>query len=525
MALPVNYDTVPVRGRYVYLDGAPAQGQIRFTGKVLATSDATDTIIVPTTITATLDENGYFQVNIPATDDPDILPGGWTYTVQEALISGGGRTFELDVPLAAKVEGIDLSDVAPATPASGDPTAFVTLSSFAAHTHAVSSVPSYAPRTSLRTLPTETVISGFQAGHGWTRTSASGTVVDDATTFARGTQSFKMTTPNSAANAVFADLAGTWNLTGKQFKLYMRVSDYTKLTELWVYFGNSDMTSYYRFNLTYDPRTFRTGDWCVVTLNPASATVVGTPSWSTIQKVRLRAKDAATGTVDVWWGGLSHFDQPAQGVVSITFDDSYASDYTKARPIMDAYGYRGVSYTIAGNIGQANRLTLAQAQALQNLHGWDLAAHGSPDLTTLTATQLRAEFATIKKFLYENGLAKGADHYAFPMGRYNPLVQSISKEYFASTRTIDEYTETTIPGDPYRLRILNVTNNTTASAVATAVQAAVANKAWLILVYHQIVDTNADVDTKVLTASFQQHMADIAAAGAVVKTVSEVIAG
>lgn len=130
MALPVDYDTVPVRGRYVYLDGTPATGQIRFTGKVIVTSGATDTIIVPTSITATLDASGGFTVNLPATDDPDVLPNGWTYTVEEKLTPGGTRTFDIDVPLSAKAAGIDLSEVAPLSPSHGDPTAFPTLTMF-----------------------------------------------------------------------------------------------------------------------------------------------------------------------------------------------------------------------------------------------------------------------------------------------------------------------------------------------------------------------------------------------------------
>lgn len=130
MALPVNYDTVPIRGRYVYLDGRPAAGFIRFTGKVTAVSDATDTIILPATIAAALDANGEFVVEVPATDDPDIQPNGWTYTVTEQLANGGGRTYDIDVPLSAKAAGIDLSEVAPAAPASGSPTAFVTLTKF-----------------------------------------------------------------------------------------------------------------------------------------------------------------------------------------------------------------------------------------------------------------------------------------------------------------------------------------------------------------------------------------------------------
>lgn len=138
MSLPLNYDTVPVRGKYVYLDGTTASGQVKFSGKVAAISDAADTIILPNTIIAPLDADGSFTVNLPATDDPDVLPNGWTYTVTESLTGGSGRTYDIDVPISAKSTGIDLSDVAPRPAATGTSTAFVTLTAFAGHTHEVS---------------------------------------------------------------------------------------------------------------------------------------------------------------------------------------------------------------------------------------------------------------------------------------------------------------------------------------------------------------------------------------------------
>lgn len=130
MALPIDYDTITVRGKYVYLDGTPARGLIRFTGKIIATSASTKTIIIPATVSAALDENGQFSVLVPATNDPDIQPNGWTYTVSEELSNGGGRSYDIDIPLAAAASGIDLSTVAPVSPASGGPTAFVTLTMY-----------------------------------------------------------------------------------------------------------------------------------------------------------------------------------------------------------------------------------------------------------------------------------------------------------------------------------------------------------------------------------------------------------
>ena len=130
MALPLEYNTVTVTGRYVYLDGTPVRGSVKFTGKVIAVASESQTIIIPSAVNATLDDSGAFSVELPATDDPDIAPGGWTYKVQEVFTAGGGRTFEMDAPLAAGA--FDISSVAPTGPGEpGDPTVFVTVAALA----------------------------------------------------------------------------------------------------------------------------------------------------------------------------------------------------------------------------------------------------------------------------------------------------------------------------------------------------------------------------------------------------------
>lgn len=129
MPLPVDYNTVTVTGRYTYLDGNPAVGSVRFTGKGVSVSAETETVILPGTVVATL-VNGEFSIELPATNDPDIQPNGWTYSVEERFSNGGGRKYEIDVPYDAI--RIDLSTVAPVTASPGDPTAFVTLSAFEA---------------------------------------------------------------------------------------------------------------------------------------------------------------------------------------------------------------------------------------------------------------------------------------------------------------------------------------------------------------------------------------------------------
>ena len=117
MAFPADRYTVQITGRYVNLDGTPVQGVVTFTGKASATVTASRTMVVSNTITATLDADGAFAVPLVATDAADLRPNGWTYTVKEDF--DGGRTFEMAVPLSAKLTGIDLSMVDATAPSSG----------------------------------------------------------------------------------------------------------------------------------------------------------------------------------------------------------------------------------------------------------------------------------------------------------------------------------------------------------------------------------------------------------------------
>ncbi|MGI0013802.1 MAG: hypothetical protein ACREBU_10220, partial [Nitrososphaera sp.] len=54
------------------------------------------------------------------------------------------------------------------------------------------------------------------------------------------------------------------------------------------------------------------------------------------------------------------------------------------------------------------------------------------------------------------------------------------------------------------------------------VESAIASGDWLILVFHKIVDANANDELAYLTSDFEAIVDDIAASGADVMTVSEV---
>lgn len=104
MALPTNLSTVRVTGTFVTYDGQGVQGSVSFTPSLPASNpllDATEpTVIVPSRVTAGLDASGHFEIDLPATDDPDVVPDGFTYHVVEDFGSLGKREYDIDLPLA-----------------------------------------------------------------------------------------------------------------------------------------------------------------------------------------------------------------------------------------------------------------------------------------------------------------------------------------------------------------------------------------------------------------------------------------
>lgn len=120
MPLTPNWNLIQVVGTYVDMSGNPMSGTVTFTPDVsvtIAEDSVYKQLIVPLTISATLDGSGHFSVNLPASDDPDITPRGWTYNVVETMGSFT-RKYAITVPVST-VGPLDLSTVAPAVSSSG----------------------------------------------------------------------------------------------------------------------------------------------------------------------------------------------------------------------------------------------------------------------------------------------------------------------------------------------------------------------------------------------------------------------
>ena len=109
MALGANINTVTITGNYVDYEGNAIQGQVRFTLGDVLRSGIDDQMVAPSSVVVALSA-GAFTVTLPATNDPDVVPNPFTYTVEESF--PGGRTYTISVPYDT-VGSLDLADLSP----------------------------------------------------------------------------------------------------------------------------------------------------------------------------------------------------------------------------------------------------------------------------------------------------------------------------------------------------------------------------------------------------------------------------
>jgi len=109
MALASSLTTVTVNGNYVDYEGNAIQGQVRFTLNEVLRNGTDDQMVAPSSIVVAL-SSGAFSVNLPATNDPDIVPNPFTYTVEESF--PGGRSYTISIPYDS-AGSLDLADLSP----------------------------------------------------------------------------------------------------------------------------------------------------------------------------------------------------------------------------------------------------------------------------------------------------------------------------------------------------------------------------------------------------------------------------
>ncbi len=129
-----------------------------------------------------------------------------------------------------------------------------------------------------------------------------------------------------------------------------------------------------------------------------------------------------------------------------------------------------------------------------------------------------------KQFLLENGLNNGADHFAYPFGTFdNNMAMHLVQKYYDTARGVRGDIETLPVADQYRLRVMYIFNYTQPIQVSERIQDAMNNGDGLILLFHGIVNCNAnEIHGTYLKSNFEQIVDEVNKKGIEVMTVSQV---
>ncbi len=110
MPLPNNITTITLTGQFIDFTGSPVAGQVKITNPSFLVNAAADRMIVPTTLTTTLDNTGSFSLIVPITNDADLSPLNYVYSFEESFL--GGATYNISLP-ASLGASVDISDLRP----------------------------------------------------------------------------------------------------------------------------------------------------------------------------------------------------------------------------------------------------------------------------------------------------------------------------------------------------------------------------------------------------------------------------
>jgi peptidoglycan/xylan/chitin deacetylase (PgdA/CDA1 family) len=347
-----------------------------------------------------------------------------------------------------------------------------------------------------------TPFENFETLTDWTPPESPGSQ-ELSTNAKQGTYSLRQNIVNGASvsstKTISANLSNVKNFI---FWVYLQ-KDATFTGSLVIYLTST--TNFSKYFVAVLPYAAMNKGWNRLVIDKAKFTTANDDWTNTMVRLRVKVWPSAGETFYVCWDDL-RTDYIARPKVIITFDDGIQSFYDKAYPIMAANGQKGVSFVITDDIWKIGFLTLPEINELYAL-GWDISNHtkNHQHLTALSEEDMHTEIDVADTALSAYTSRK---FFAYPYGDYNSTII----DYLKSKRYA--FARTTIRGDyqphfnlsedlQYQMKGSVVANYTTVAQVQDWIDAVINQKGLLVLAFHRIVDSGADISEKYLTADFQ----------------------
>ena len=158
-----------------------------------------------------------------------------------------------------------------------------------------------------------------------------------------------------------------------------------------------------------------------------------------------------------------HGTLPARPIV-ITFDNGYIPQATFAPAVLSRYGWPGVLNEIT-----ADHLSDARLRSLLRI-GWEIDSHSvtHPDLTTLTANELRYQLIASRRFL-QRTFHIPVNSFCYPSSKYNATVIAAVKAA-GYTNALTENPGYATSADPYQLNRFEIEGGQGTAGLAADLQ-------------------------------------------------------
>jgi len=349
-----------------------------------------------------------------------------------------------------------------------------------------------------------TILTRFQASHGWRTSPGSRTRADlnDTTDYALGTQSLSLTT-SAAGGTSGVDsprYSSAVDLRHKTLRVLVKIDGVADLENFRLYAGDADFRNFRPYPLDLNERRtaasyVKDGAWTWVTLNGACGVAIGDGGLP-VSRWRLTTSSLPGRRVTVHVNAVEYGPAPMtfpRGVVSICFDDGLLSPFRNAKPKLDQYGWAASEYPIVDRIASSDdgsHLTIAQLRECQEVSGWEIGLHSmtladhDAGFDTLTLGEIRANLMADRRWLQQNDLGYG-EGFAWPLGAFSLSAMKSAAPLCSygrlnTTRTL----ETWPPADTMRIR--SAANTDSAGRMISMVDETKASRSWLCLTFHEI---------------------------------------
>ncbi|WP_182391968.1 hypothetical protein [Legionella sp. PC997] len=177
--------------------------------------------------------------------------------------------------------------------------------------------------------------------------------------------------------------------------------------------------------------------------------------------------------------------KPTRGLVTIWFDGAYSSQGSQdVLKLMDANNFVAAISVPTDSICGYSYLSWNQLKSLQN-KGWETVSYSVSGHCSYFSYNLEKELLASKKVLLSRGLR--AENFVAPCS-YNKSskMMQFSKQFYSSSRFLDEQLNALPLTDKYNLKSYPVSNKTNPAVIKSLIDVASDSNSWLILVFNQI---------------------------------------